>query len=70
LKAQYGEAVEIEHLDLQDPENGVRFGDMLAIAEEQNLQYPLVAVNGQLRLAGSAQYYHVLPLVQEALAED
>jgi disulfide oxidoreductase YuzD len=62
--------VEVEHLDLADPENEVRFGDMISIAEEQNLQYPLVAVDGQLRLAGSAQYYHLLPLVQEVLAED
>jgi hypothetical protein len=60
----------MEHLDLADPENGMRFGDAMSMAEEQNLQYPLVSVDGRLRLAGSAQYYHVLPLVLEALRGD
>jgi hypothetical protein len=35
--------------------------------EERSLPYPLVALNGQLRLAGTAQYYQVLPLVEELL---
>jgi disulfide oxidoreductase YuzD len=62
--------VEVEYLDLAEPEIGVRLEEILLMAEEQNLQYPLVAVDGRLRLAGSAQYYHVLPLVMEALAGD
>ena len=69
MKAQYGDAVVVEHLDLGDPANWQRFASVVSIAEEQNLDYPLVAVDGRLRLAGSAQYYHILPLVQEALAE-
>jgi disulfide oxidoreductase YuzD len=62
--------VEVEHLDLGEPENGQRFASLVSMAKEQNLQYPLVMVDGQLRLAGSAQVYHILPLVQEALAQD
>ncbi len=58
------------YLDLAEPENGTRLGDILSMAEEKNLHYPLVAINGHLRLAGSAQYYHILPFVEEALAGD
>jgi hypothetical protein len=60
----------MEHLDLADPENVVRFEEVVSMVEEQSLQYPLVAVDGRLRLSGSAEYYYVLPLVQEALAGD
>ena len=70
MKAQFGESVEVEYLDLADPENELQFSGVLTMAEEQNLAYPLVAVGGKLRLAGSAQYYHILPLVEEALAGD
>ena len=44
------------------------YPDVLKRIEEQSLPYPLVAVNGTLRLAGSAHYSHILPLVEEALA--
>ncbi len=39
----------------------------MAVIEEKNLPYPLVAINGRLKLAGTAQYYQVLPLVEELL---
>jgi hypothetical protein len=34
--------------------------------EEHRLPYPLVAIEGQGRLAGGAQYYRIMPLVEEA----
>lgn len=45
-----------------------QYPEVLKRIEEQALPYPLVAVDGILRLAGSAHYSHVLPLVDEALA--
>jgi hypothetical protein len=39
----------------------------MTLIEERDLPYPLVAVNGQLRLAGAAEYYQVLPVVEEIL---
>ncbi len=41
----------------------------MAVIQEQGLPYPLVAVNNRVRIAGSADYYRILPLVEEALAE-
>jgi disulfide oxidoreductase YuzD len=60
--------VEVEYVDLADLENQAQFSDLVSMVKEQELPYPLVAVNGQLRLAGSAHYYRVLPLIEEALA--
>jgi len=65
---RYGPSVEVEYIDLATPEAKAEFSELVAVVEERNLPYPLVAVNGQLRLAGSAHYYQVLPYVEEALA--
>lgn len=52
---------------MAEPESQAQFPELLAIVEERNLPYPLVAVNGHLRAAGSVQYYQILPLVEESL---
>jgi disulfide oxidoreductase YuzD len=57
----------VEYVDLADPEAQAQFADLLAAIADQSLPYPLVAINGQLRLAGSAHFYRVLPLVREML---
>jgi disulfide oxidoreductase YuzD len=67
LQMRYGEAVEVEYVDMADPENQARFPELLAVAEDRDLPYPLIAVNGHLRAAGSAHYYSILPLVEQAL---
>jgi disulfide oxidoreductase YuzD len=67
LQMRHGQAVEVEYIDLADADAQARYSALLAIVEAQHLPYPLVAVNEQLRLAGSAAYYEVLPLVEQAL---
>ncbi len=67
LQLQHGPDVQVEYVDLADAEMQDRFSDLIAVAKDQSLPYPLVTINGQLRLAGSAQYYQVLPLVEEYL---
>ncbi len=63
---RHGQAVQVEYVDLADPEAQAQFSELLAAIEERHLPYPLVAINDRLRLAGSAGYYQVLPLVEEA----
>jgi hypothetical protein len=58
----------VEYVDLGDPASIEVHAAVLQIIEERGLPYPLVAVNGVLRLAGSADYSHLLPLVEESLA--
>lgn len=64
---RYGEAVQIDYLDMSDPDTQALFPEVLAVVEERSLPYPLVAIDGRLRAAGSAHYYRVLPYVEEAL---
>jgi hypothetical protein len=54
-------------VDLADTDAQAQFSELLAVIEERGLPYPLVALNGQLKLAGTAQYYQILPLVEELL---
>jgi disulfide oxidoreductase YuzD len=68
LKMRYGDVVEVSYVDLSDPTNQERFAELVGVVDERDLGYPLVAVNGEIRLVGSAHYYHILPLVEEALA--
>jgi disulfide oxidoreductase YuzD len=64
---RFGDAVKIDYVDLADAEGQARYADLLALVEDGDLPYPLVAINGQLRLAGTAHFYQVLPYVEEAL---
>jgi hypothetical protein len=56
-------------VDLSNPEEAEQHGDVIDFVQEQSLPYPLVAINGELRLAGSAEYYRIMPLVEGALQE-
>ena len=64
---RYGEAVTVEYVEMSDPATQALFPEVLEAVEERSLPYPLVAVDGWLRAAGSAHYYRVLPYVEEAL---
>jgi disulfide oxidoreductase YuzD len=64
---RFGEAVEVEYVDMADANAQARFPELLDAVQEHALPYPLVAVDGQVRLAGTAQYYRILPLVEAAL---
>lgn len=68
LKLRYGDAVEVSYIDLSDPDNQARFSELMGLVAERDLGYPLVTVNGEIRLVGSAHYYHILPMVEEAMA--
>jgi disulfide oxidoreductase YuzD len=63
---RYGDAVQVEYFDMSEPENQSEYAELAAVVEDRDLSYPLVAINGRLRAAGSAHYYHVLPFVEEA----
>jgi disulfide oxidoreductase YuzD len=67
---RYGDAVQVEYVDLAEPENQAGFSELLAVIEDRDLPYPLLAINGHLRAAGSAHYYRILPFVEEALASE
>lgn len=63
---RFGDTVAVEYVEMSEPDNQALFPEVLSVVEERSLPYPLVAVDGRLRAAGSAHYYQVLPYVEEA----
>ena len=57
----------MEYRDLADPQVQAGLPDLYARAEAERLPYPLIVINDELEMAGSAQYYDVLPLLEQAL---
>ena len=62
----YGDTVQVEYLDVSEPSVQAEYTDLIRQAQEYRLPYPLVAIKGQVRLAGGAEYYRIMPLVEEA----
>lgn len=67
LGAMFGDRVQVYHFDLALPEHRVQFASVAAGARERNLPYPLVAINGQIVLAGRADLNGVLRKIGEVL---
>jgi disulfide oxidoreductase YuzD len=70
LASQYGGAVQAEYHDMAEPGNQAAHPEVLEAAAEHDLPFPLVAVNGELRVAGSADLWRILPLVESAFAQN
>ena len=64
---RHGSAVQVEYVDLADPEAQAAYPELMTVVKEHSLPYPLVVINGELKLAGSAHYFRVLPLVEELI---
>jgi len=62
----YGDAVQVKYFDTSEPTVQTEYTDLISQAEEHRLPYPLVAIDGQVRLAGGAEYYRIMPLLEEA----
>jgi hypothetical protein len=54
---------------MDDPTQSARHAEIAHSVEEWGLPYPLVAINGALEVAGTAEFYHIVPLVEKALAQ-
>jgi disulfide oxidoreductase YuzD len=69
MKRFYGDKVRIEYFDMAAPEQLASQKELLAKVPHDHLYYPLVFVNGELQIAGSAEYYEVLHVVRRAMGE-
>jgi disulfide oxidoreductase YuzD len=67
---RYGDQVEVEYWDLSQPVTQARHPHILAAIQEQDLSYPVVTLEGEIRLTGSVHFHEVLPLVEAALGRE
>lgn len=60
LSSLFGERIVIHHYDLAQPHLAERFADVLQGARDRNLPFPLIAINGDIVLAGPVSIDTVL----------
>ncbi len=63
----FGRRSDVRHYDLAEPEPAERFADVLRGARERNLPFPLIAINGDIVLAGPVSVDKVLQKLNELL---
>ncbi len=69
LTALLGNWVMVRYFDLAQPEWAEKFAAILEGARERNLPFPLVAINGDIVLAGPFDTGAVLRMVHAALVK-
>lgn len=64
-----GDAVSVTYVDAADPATLERYAGLLAQVPETRRLYPLVFVNDQLAVIGSADFYDIAYHVQRVAEE-
>ena len=64
------DAVRVEFFDLANPEVEAGHPDVIKAVADNQLRYPLVAINGNFRYSGAISYRVILRDVQEILHGD
>lgn len=67
FERMYEGRVQVEYHDLARPKEAEAYKDLLEEVHRYHLPFPLVAVDGEILLAGGAEFYQIKPLVDEAL---
>lgn len=57
----------VEYHDLADPEEREKAGDVIDAATKNRVPYPLVAINGEFRIAGGVDFWRISSIVDEML---
>lgn len=69
LERFFGDQVRVEYHDMADPAEAAAQADLLERVPENRRYYPIVLINGEPRIAGSAEYYEVLYAVRAELSD-
>ena len=67
LRQRYGSQVTTEFVNLAQPDNRDRYSDVLDAVREHKLPLPIVAVNGEVKVAGGVDYYAISRAVDNLL---
>jgi len=63
----YGERVQVEFYDMAVPEQYEQQKDLLQLVPTGYLYYPMVFINGELKVTAGADPYQVIYAVQDML---
>lgn len=68
MRQKYGERVTTEFVNLATAENRKQYAAVLDSVEKNKLRLPLVAIDGEVKMAGGVDYYAIASAVEKALA--
>lgn len=57
----------MEYYDLAKPENAGRAQDIAEAVKKDRIPYPLVAINGEFKMAGAVDFWRISAVVDELL---
>jgi len=64
LKNLYGETVELECLDLEEPATSLSYPEIVSRIRKDKLALPVLLINGNLRIAGYFDIYQLQNTIQ------
>ena len=67
LRQRYGSQVTTDFVNLATPENREQYSSVVEAVKEHNLPLPIVAVNGEVKVAGGIDYYAISRAVDAVL---
>jgi disulfide oxidoreductase YuzD len=67
IKREYGDRVASEYIDLATPAIRERHQDVVQMAKERYMRFPLVMVDGEVVFNGSLDYYSLSALINRRL---
>ena len=64
IRGRYGVGVEVEYLDLAQPEASLQHQGLVHRIRKGELMLPLVAIDGVLRLSGRVEYRTIVEAIE------
>jgi disulfide oxidoreductase YuzD len=69
LRQKFGENITTKFVNLAVPEARHRYANVVASIEKDNLPLPLVAINGEVKMAGGVDYLAIVSAIESHLAD-
>ncbi len=73
MRHEYGDEVSVDYVDLSKPDKREEFKHIIEAVETYNWPYPLVAIEGELKMAGGINFAmiasHIDKIRKEARVE-
>ncbi len=67
LRQKFGDRVNTEFLNLAVPDVRQQYANVVSAIEKDNLPLPLVAINGEVKMAGGVDYYSIVSAIESLI---
>ena len=69
LEREYRTDVSMEYIELSNPEIRDQYKDIIQLARDKYMRFPLVMVDGEIVSNGSLDYYFLVAIIVQRLKE-